>query len=215
MKSAALFLIIFSMSALIAPNVFSETAIIDYHLNGGGAQSNDPDNPIVVDFVDGGSCSGSFAVGNNATLNMLGGTIYKLEVAGYHEDRPDPLTDTIAGQINIYGGTFSGGKFDDIVLGHEGTITIFGSNFTIDGESIAYGSYQKEDFDLVLNDGRWDYFGGQISGTLASGEAIDNSFAFFHEESTPCFATLELAPAPEPATMLLFGLGGVLLRKRS
>jgi hypothetical protein len=137
---------------------------------------------------------------DSSTVNIYDGSVYTL--AAY-----------ATSEVNILGGVFedydvwasvwaygysqvtiSGATFADVLKASENsTITIFGSDFAIDGLSVGYGPITAAS--------------GILTGTLTSGETINNDFYIYDN------ATIVLIP--EPATILLFGLASLtLLRKR-
>ena len=99
-------------------------------------------------------------------------------------------------QITISGG-YIGGEIwaGDGSGGDNGMITFVGSDFAINGNPIAYGQYFIS-----------DYASGHLAGILADGSLLDNDFYIGGNSS--------IVLTPEPSTLLLFGLGGMLLIKR-
>jgi len=100
-------------------------------------------------------------------------------------------------QVNITGGLIG----DDVELYDQSLIRIFGYDFAVDGQAVGYGELTS-------------IYGGDISieplrhltGTLLSGEFIDNDFYISNNA--------RIILIPEPTTILLLGIGGLLLRKR-
>ena len=82
-----------------------------------------------------------------------------------------------------------------------GILEINGSNFAVDGIPLGFGEikstlggyYENEPFRT-------------LTGTLANGDIINNSFRIGD------YASIVLVP--EPVTLLLLGLGGAIVRKR-
>jgi hypothetical protein len=91
--------------------------------------------------------------------------------------------------IFVLGGSIG----DSLNIQNNGRITISGSGFEIDGVPVDYGIYTA-----------LDYASGTLTGILSSGELINNDFEIYDDAS--------IILVPEPATILLVGLGMCLLR---
>ncbi len=102
-------------------------------------------------------------------------------------------------QVNISGGTI-GSSY--LLVENSSVLSIEGSDFAVDGQLFGYGELSS------IYGGSWlDEGWRRLTGTLASGGTIDNDFAIGHDAS--------IVLIPEPATLLLLGLGGLaLLRNR-
>jgi hypothetical protein len=91
--------------------------------------------------------------------------------------------------------TICGGSWVWLEAENNSYVTIEGSNFAIDG--------------IPVDSGEITSTGGEfrrLTGTLANGDIINNQFRV--NDSSKLFLV------PEPATLLLLGLGAVMLRKR-
>ncbi len=100
-------------------------------------------------------------------------------------------------RINIYGGSIG----NDLSLSNQSTIRIFGSVFAVDGQPVGYGKITS-----ILGGSPENESLRRLTGTLLSGALIDNDFYIGHDA--------RIILVPEPATIFLFGLGALCLRKR-
>ena len=98
--------------------------------------------------------------------------------------------------------TFSGGSIGNtIYVGRYSStgswIKFIGSDFAINGTPVNYGRFDT---------GVQDEVHGTLTGTLVNGGYLDNEFYIYADSS--------IILIPEPATLLLLGLGGLLLRRK-
>ncbi|MBL7107493.1 MAG: PEP-CTERM sorting domain-containing protein [Phycisphaerae bacterium] len=96
-------------------------------------------------------------------------------------------------QITISGGSIGGDIWAGSGSDDEGVITFVGSDFAINGLSVDYGQYFHSDF-----------ASGILTGTLSNGDTLNNGF-YIHDNAA-------IVLIPEPATLLLLGLGVSILR---
>lgn len=95
--------------------------------------------------------------------------------------------------------TLSGGTTDYIIyVIDRAHLTVVGSDFAIDGSSVGYATFT----------GGQHIRHGRLTGTLLSGDGIDNDFVLYPQAA--------LTLVPEPATLLLLAFGGMglLIRRR-
>ncbi|MBN2272397.1 MAG: PEP-CTERM sorting domain-containing protein [Sedimentisphaerales bacterium] len=152
---------------------------------------------------------------NGTTVNVLDGAILsemdiydtsKVDVSGGWMDFLISCDDSLA---SVYGGSmlalvplgnswinvFGCAAVDWLVVDENGVMKIHGSDFAVDGNPVGY-------IDLVGNGHT-----GQLTGTLLSGDTLNAYFEIYNN------GTISLVP--EPATLLLLGIGGLgLLRRR-
>ena len=137
-------------------------------------------------YMTGGDVLENLRVSGTAIARICGGNIHDLSVAG--------------GDAVVSGG------FIDGSIGIRTVATIIGRDFTIDGEPVGFGRYDWLDLVDPMNPS-----GGNqlitLGGVLANGDVIDN--VLVGVEPTGGFILI-----PEPTTVLLLGLGGLMLRRK-
>lgn len=152
-----------------------------------------------VTNIYGGNFPATVSAHDGATVNISDGIFSKIQIA-FH------ATSTISGGtitdiLEVYGEgngfnsvTIRGGIFDcDMHVMFNSQVTIIGSGFNYD-----YGEIPVKS--------------GILTGTLASGEALNVAFDF--DERTDVEPKIILEAVPEPGTILLLGFGGILVRRR-
>lgn len=181
--------------------------------------------------VNGGQISGYLWAYDNSTINMSGGTvgdsIYTRNDAVLNMTGGSGRTIRSHGNSTIHmsGGSsnyglvardnstiyMSGGTLGaEIVTQKDGLIYLLGRDFSINGESLEYGDKLSE-FGMIET-GPFDYYYGVINGILADGSTLNNGFEIYFTGMYE--GTGDIIIIPEPTTLLLLGMGGVLMRKR-
>lgn len=94
---------------------------------------------------------------------------------------------------------FSGGLVGNShSVSNSSRMIFMGTDFAINGVSVGFGTFGT--------DGR-DRISGHLTGTLANGDLLDTTIIISDNASM-------ILVVPEPTTLLLFGMGGLLMRKR-
>jgi len=147
---------------------------------------------------------GDFGLTGNAWLQMSGGTVTG-GIQASNTSRVDITAGIINGNVS---GNFSsqiyihGADIGGNLRGERNAILwIYGSNFAIDGITLGFGEITS-----TLGGGYYNEPYRRLTGTLANGDSINSDFRLGQ--------TSKIVLIPEPATLLLFGLGGLMLRKR-
>jgi len=180
-----------------------------------------------VDLAAGGVVT-TLVAHNNATISVTGGTAMGNLVAT-GSSQVSMICGDVGGGISAYRNasvTIAGGMvtFDmrpDLRTNYNGTIYLEGSDFEVtdlNGNTTILSNGNKlSDFASLVEwrpEGDiWDYYTGTITGTLVNGTILNSEFNIsntgFYE------GTADIVIIPEPATVMLLGLGSLaLLRKR-
>lgn len=134
--------------------------------------------------ISGGLISG-FLEASASQVTMSGGSI-----SGH-------LYATGTSQVTMSGGIIG----EDLRLASNTALIIDGFNFAIDGTPVGYG-----DITSLLGGAYSNEPSRILTGTLLNGDTINNQF-FIGDAA-------QITLVPEPATLLLLGLGAVMLRKK-
>ncbi|MCD4692889.1 MAG: hypothetical protein K8R79_08245 [Calditrichales bacterium] len=173
-------------------------------------------NPTSVTLLSSGSISRKFVVFENSHITMLGGLVTE-DLFAYGDSHATVSGGIINGWLEAYSYAeiiMSGGSADLLITENystailsggfinsgistrdNSTVTIIGSNFTINGNPVGYGQYTAADFS-----------NGHIIGTLESGDLLDGNLSIYGNSSI-------ILQIPEPTTFLLLCVGSLLLRR--
>ena len=178
-------------------------------------------NPTIVNVLTGGVIKWQLKAYENSYINIWDGTLEN-DLWFYDQSQINIYGGEIKTHISAYGSSqvsITGGEFgenyngDSILSRDESQITLSGGVLGLDTTfdtwengkiiiqglnfSLDYGIYKHSDFPS----------GGHLTGIFANGDPIDNDFSIENN------ATIVLS-VPEPATLLLLGLGAVMLRRK-
>ena len=186
--------------------------------------------------MSGGQITGlgsHIGVGALSTFNMLNGIA---DLHGLYLEGAGAIY-SAGGTASISGGTLSaetvkiypdakltlanaGVYFGMFNIMEDGQMDIFSGNVEISHASVAYGYYVGDDYmdvGATINvhgyDFNYDPTGGAYSGGILTGYLSDGNPFSIDQVSEMEYTSFNLIP--EPATLLLFGLGALLLRKRN
>ena len=118
------------------------------------------------------------------------------------------ISSPFQGKFNWYGGTIDGEirsgwrSEPDAASSHK----IYGYDFVIDGQPIS-DSIISNTQDYTDEYGHY-YASGRLTGFLQDGSTIDNDYKIYGASQ------IELVEIPEPTTLLLLGMGGLMISKR-
>jgi hypothetical protein len=159
---------------------------------------------------------------NISTFNMVGGEISKHNI-------PSTIDIGISSMLNVYGGMIDTGDFalsegsytlisgGDITaerwkLYGDATVDIKGGGLRLNSIDFAIFNELLPTINVYGYGFNYNPTGGTYGGGILTGYLLDNNFFSIDQLSESEFQRFNLIP--EPATLLLLGTGGLLLRKR-
>lgn len=160
-------------------------------------------------IINGGTVGGTVGAGGNSIVEIESGIIQGYVYAGGNglvEINGGSISGKLSskgeGTIKVTGGVI-GGIFD---VWHDGIIELYGSGFSVGGEDLSVGNSLRDYGTLELVGG--DYFyTGTITGTLNDGSILNNYFQILEPTAA------DIIIIPEPCSLVLLGLGGLVLRR--
>lgn len=177
--------------------------------------------------LNGGSLGGSLNAHDRSEITVYQGAIGNGGTTAYGTSRVDFFGGTVDGvvsrensTVNIYDGNigswlwaseesnlrFHGGTLNgDLHTQSSARMEIFGSDFRVNGQPVAYGPLIS-----ILGMSPEAEPPRRLTGLLSNGDVLDNDFFIGNESS------IVLVPVPEPGAALLLQLGwlgGMLLRR--
>ena len=169
----------------------------------------------IVTITD-GLVKGYSSAASNSTVNILGGDTNHFTL---HSNANLFMSGGSLGAVRSFNNStvtvFDGSIGGYLDVGDSGIINLYGTGFEVNGQALSYGD-KLSDFvplteytsDEVINIWRT----GTITGTLAGGSTLNSTFHIYYSDTL--VDTADIFVVPEPATIALFGLGGLLLRKQ-
>ena len=154
-------------------------------INGGSIGELWANDNSTVTF-NGGSTGDDLWASGNSTVEVTGGLI------------GDALSSHDSSMIKLSGGSIGGG----LSASGNSIIYLYGSGFSVAGQTLKYGDSLR-DYGTVGS-----YITGTITGILQDDSVLNNTF------SIPTATNADIIVVPEPVSILLFGLGGFLIRRK-
>ncbi|MHC4742398.1 MAG: PEP-CTERM sorting domain-containing protein [Planctomycetota bacterium] len=181
---------------------------VDYQSPGAGTTLNILDGANVF-FVKGwedsiinvfGGTMDRLVARDSSHVTLSGGAMHGLEAHDRSQVAVSGGSRDFIWVLESSEAVISAGKVNRLVADVEGILTIHGSDFAVDGTPVGYTGL----YSILRGDSKDESY-RQLTGTLLSGEPLDSNFLIGH--------SAKIILVPEPATLLLLGLGGLILRK--
>jgi hypothetical protein len=158
-------------------------------------------------IISNGLISNNIQTHNSSEVTISGGTINNY-VHAYDNSiitisggvTNNAIISHDSGIIDIMGGTINSS-----FQAYDGTIYLYGSNFSVNSTALSFGD-DLRDYGTLGSGGLW--LSGPITGILQDGSVLDTYFSVWADSDA------QIIIIPEPATVLLLGLGMLFLRKR-
>jgi hypothetical protein len=156
---------------------------------------------------------------NPDTLLMTGGTGHDLGVAAWstaiiYDTDPINISETAGGiwevKTSSYGElTINGGEFYEIVVGQESTLDLHGGQI--------FGSLMVDHTTAWVNIYGYGFNNDPFIGSPLTGFWADNTPFSINlvDDTISTYDQLIFHEIPEPASLILLGLGGLMLRRRT
>ena len=168
-----------------------EATMDDYHVYDGPGGNPTTLNVLVDALID-------YVIAyDHSQVNVLGG-FFNGGLDLQDDSQANISGISVVNMLECYGNshaTITGGSTDPILAYENSVITLVGSDFAIDGQDVDYGQYFAG-----------DYSSGILTGTLANDYPHQSDFEISDNAS--------IILVPEPFTLLLLGLGAVMVRRK-
>ncbi len=172
-------------------------------------------NSIIT--ISGGTISNNLQASVEAHINMYGGQVN--DGAELFNNSTLNMTGGFIPEINPSGNaivTMSGGTTAHFQTNYSAIIYLDGTDFVVtdlnNNSTILSIGDRLSDYATFVENGSADFLQGSISGILADGSALNASFQIFNMGDREGVADIIITP--EPTTLLLLSLGGIIIRKR-
>lgn len=166
-------------------------------------------NITTLNLLSGGVITGTALAADGGIINIEGGLVY-FALGAVGSGEVTISHGAVIGNVLAAGGdiAISGGRIGGFIrTSGQATMTLRGTNFAVDGILVSSDSLWFEMLSRSPLPMSSDYYHGVLTGMLANGDPIHNHFYIW---SGSDIALAE--PLPEPATLLLLGLGGLMLK---
>lgn len=156
-----------------------------------------------------GGTVGVIYADRDSAVTISGGTIQSEFVS--HDNSAITMSGGVAREAHSHDNstiTMSGGVIErDFRVYDSATVYLEGSNFRVNGTSLVNGDKLSNFVDFFDN-----RYHGIITGTLADGSTLNNYFSIWNTGGHA--GTGDIIIIPEPCSLVLLGLGGLVLRRR-
>ena len=152
--------------------------------------------------ITGGVINTAVYPSDNSQIFISGGSILSLDTSdnSYSEISGGSISSLILrgnAHVELLGGAIS----NELQVQANSTLLIYGSDFEVDGQPVGFGEITSILGGNFINEPH-----RYLTGILANGGIVDNGFRIGYNA--------KIVLVPEPATLLLLSLGGLVLRKK-
>ena len=176
-------------TSIILPFNYSTITLNGGSIIGGNVAIDTYGDNILI--VNSGTIKGDIAANSNSRFYIDGGSLLD-DVYAYDSG----IVEIRGGQTGGIYGTYGNGK-----------IYLYGGTFSVNGQAVTAGDSLRHY--VPISPQYPEYYIGTVTGTLQNGSPVNNNFWIWASTSS------DIIVIPEPATILLFGIGTCVLRRKS